>query len=89
MKLEKVVSRPRVGLWVLLFILGLIVVGVMATFYNVEIVHHVNLNLEAVPWTKIIAGAIGFFGIIGAFVLFFTRLLREMRISQILSLIHI
>ncbi len=83
MKLEKVVSRPRVGLWVLLFILGLIVVGVMATFYNVEIVHHVNLNLEAVPWTKIIAGAIGFFGIIGAFVLFFTRLLREMRISQI------
>ena len=83
MKLEKVVSRPRIGLWVTLFILGLVVVGVMATAYNVEIVHHVDLNLEQIPWLKIVLVSLGFFGIIGSLILFFARLLREMKVSQI------
>jgi len=81
MKLEKVVSRPKPGRWVILFIIGLAVAGVMATSYNVEIVHHVDFN--EIPWGKIIFGAIGFFGIITALALLFTRLLREMRVSQI------
>lgn len=81
MKLEKVVSRPRVGLWVFILVLGLIFAGYMATSYNVELVH--NISWEQTPWGKIIVGAIGFFGIIGSLILFFARLLREMRISQV------
>ena len=83
MKLEKVVSRPRKGLGVLLFIMGLAVAGVMATSYNVEVVH--DVNFENLPWVKIILGSLGFFGIIGSLVLFFMRLLREMQVVQIQS----
>lgn len=83
MKLEKVVSRPRVGLWVFLFIVGLVVASVMATTYNFEIFHHVNVNFEGIPWSKIIFVSLGFFGIIGSLILFFARLLREMRVSEI------
>ena len=81
MKLEKVVSRPRKWLWFLIFFAGLVVAGVMATTYNVEIVQHVNMN--GIPWKKIVFVALGFIGIIGAMFLFFVRLLREMRVSQI------
>lgn len=81
MKLEKVVSRPRVGLWVFIFILGLGLAAYLATSYNVELVH--NIGWEQTPWGKIIVGAIGFIGIIGALILFFARLLREMRINQV------
>jgi signal transduction histidine kinase len=85
MKLEKVVSKPRKGLWVIIFILGLAIAGVMATSYNVEIVQNIrarHLELET-PWTKIVLGALGFISIIGAMMLFFMRLLKEMRVSQI------
>jgi signal transduction histidine kinase len=81
MKLEKVVSRPKPGIWIILFIIGLAVAGVMATSYNFEIVHHVSF--EGIPWGKITFGAIGFFGIIISLALLFVRLLREMRVSQI------
>jgi two-component system phosphate regulon sensor histidine kinase PhoR len=87
MKLEKVASRPKVGLWVFLFILGLTVAGVMATSYNVEIVARVQSEVwrngvRDIPWAKIVLGSSGFVGIIIALVLFFARLLREMKVSQ-------
>jgi two-component system phosphate regulon sensor histidine kinase PhoR len=81
MKLEKVVSRPRKGIWIFLFILGLLVAGVMATSYNVELVRDVEIADQ--PWSKIVLGSLGFIGIMGALVLFFARLLREMKVSQI------
>ena len=81
MKLEKVVSRPRKGLWVTLFVLGLGVAGVMATSYNVQLTR--DVDFRDLPWGKIILGSLGFMGIMGALILFFARLLREMRISQI------
>ncbi|MBU6154591.1 MAG: HAMP domain-containing histidine kinase [Bdellovibrionales bacterium] len=81
MKLEKVVSRPRKGLWIILFILGLLVAGVMAAIYNAEIVRDVEISDQ--PWSKIVLGSLGFIGIMGALVLFFARLLREMKVSQI------
>jgi signal transduction histidine kinase len=80
MKLEKVVSKPRKGLWIGLFIVVLTIAGVMATSYNFEIVQNVKID---VPWTKIVLGSLGFITIIGALLLFFMRLLREMRVSQI------
>ena len=85
MKLEKVVSKPRKGLWILIFIAGLAIAGVMATTYNVEIVQNIqarHLELET-PWTKIVLVTLGFISIIGAMMLFFMRLLKEMRVSQI------
>ena len=87
MKLEKVASRPRVGFWVLLFVLGLAAAGIMATSYNVEIAARVKsevlkTGVSYIPWFKIVLGGCGFVGIIGALVLFFARLLREMRVSQ-------
>lgn len=81
MKLEKVVSRPKPGRWVILFIIGLAVAGAMATMYNVELAH--NVNFEGIPWGKIVFGAVGFIGIIVSLALLFARLLREMRVSQI------
>ncbi|MBC7397134.1 MAG: HAMP domain-containing histidine kinase [Bdellovibrionales bacterium] len=81
MKLEKVVTRPRKGRWIFLFILGLAVAGVMATSYNFEVIRQVSLN--EVPWTKITFGTFGFIAIIVSLILFFMRLLNEMKISQI------
>ena len=81
MKLEKVVSRPRKGLWVILLVLGLLIAGIMATIYNVELVRDVDISDQ--PWTKIVLGSLGFIGLMGALVLFFARLLREMKVSQI------
>ncbi len=88
MKLEKVVSRPKKAGWVLLFIFGLAIVGTMATSYNFEIVQQVKTNflktgVQDLPLLKIILGALGFSAILSAFILFFIRLLREMKISQI------
>lgn len=80
MKLEKVVSKPRKGLWIGLFIFVLAIAGVMATSYNFEIVQNIKID---VPWTKIVLGSLGFISIIAALLLFFMRLLREMRVSQI------
>lgn len=87
MKLEKIASKPKVGLWVALFILGLIVAAIMATSYNVEIVARMqgevsSANTANVPWLKFVMGGLGFIGIIGALALFFTRLLREMKVSE-------
>jgi two-component system phosphate regulon sensor histidine kinase PhoR len=81
MKLEKVVSRPRKGLWIFIFVVGLLVAGAMATSYNFELVR--NERLAGQPWAKIVLGSLGFVGIMGALILFFARLLREMKISQI------
>lgn len=81
MKLEKVVTKPRKGLWIVLLVIGMAIAGVMATSYNVEVVQ--NVKIEELPWTKIILGSMGFITIIGSLLLFFMRLLREMRVSQI------
>jgi two-component system phosphate regulon sensor histidine kinase PhoR len=85
MKLETVVSKPKKGLWIAIFFICLAIVGVMATSYNVEIVNNLRarqFELET-PWSKIVLGSLGFFGILAALVMFFMRLLREMKVSQI------
>lgn len=81
MKLEKVVSRPKKGFWISVFLVALAVIGVMATSYNVEIAH--QMNFEQVHWRKFFWGAVGFIGIVGSLILIFARLLNEMSVSQI------
>ncbi len=85
MKLETVVSKPRKGLWIAIFFICLAIVGVMATSYNVEIVNNLGARQFEVetPWSKIVLGSLGFFVILTALVMFFMRLLREMKVSQI------
>ena len=85
MKLEKMVTKPRIGLWIAIFFVVLALIGVMATSYNVEIVKNIEARQFALetPWTKIVLGSLGFFIILGALVLFFMKLLNEMRVSQV------
>ena len=80
-RLERVIEQPRKKLWIVLFVLGTVIVGLMATSYNFELFR----TLPSVPLAKVIFGALGFVGILAAFVLFFARLLKEMRINQLQS----
>jgi signal transduction histidine kinase len=87
MKLEKAVSRPKTGIYAFLFILGLAVAGVMATSYNIEIIvnnlrDNVKANFDELPWFKIILGSLGFLSIILALIVLFSRMVREIKISQ-------
>lgn len=87
MKLEKVVSRPKIGLYVFLFVLGLAIVGLLATSYNVEIIvnnfkNNASQAVGELPWFKIVLGSLGFIGIIFSLILFYMRMMREMKISQ-------
>lgn len=87
MKLEKAVSRPKTGLYLVLFVLGLAIAGVMATSYNIEVVvnnlrDNVRANLSELPWFKMILGSLGFLTIMTALIVFFNRMLREIQLSQ-------
>jgi two-component system phosphate regulon sensor histidine kinase PhoR len=89
-KIEKVLSRPKLGLWIFLFVLALAAIATLATSYNVEIIAHLPENLPKeipadFPVLKIVLGGIGFIGILTVFILFFARLVREIRVSQLQS----
>jgi two-component system phosphate regulon sensor histidine kinase PhoR len=88
MKIEKILSRPRPGKWIGLFVLALVAIAIMATSYNVEIFAHLPKNFSSdlnadFHIYKIVLGGLGFIGILSAFILFFARLIREMRVSQL------
>jgi len=88
-KLERVLDRPRFKQWIFLFIVGLIVIGLMAVSYNLELFRAwSSLPVQfkpTVPVLKVVLGGLGFLLILGSLILFFVRLLREMRINQIQS----
>jgi signal transduction histidine kinase len=82
-------------LWIALFVWAAVLITVLATGWNVVLVsnylrmlrvaHSVNLEEETValaPWPIVIAGTLGFVAAMGTVVLFFLRLLREMRLNQ-------
>jgi signal transduction histidine kinase len=82
-------------LWIALFVWAAILIIVLATGWNVVLVsdywrmlrvaHAFNLGEETValaPWPILIAGTLGFVAAMGTIILFFIRLLREMRLNQ-------
>jgi signal transduction histidine kinase len=85
--------RKHRTLWVVLFILAVLLLGVLATGWNVVLMEQMrNFELPPVPspprpdrWTSIVLGTLGFVGLLGGIILFFVRLLREMRLNQLQS----
>src|SRR5271155_3165974 len=82
-------------LWIALFVWAAVLITVLATGWNVVLVsnywrmlrvtHSLKLGEETValaPWPIVIAGTLGFVAAMGTIVLFFLRLLHEMRLNQ-------
>jgi signal transduction histidine kinase len=82
-------------LWIVLFVWAAVLIVILATGWNVVLVsnywrmlrvaHSMNLAEDAValaPWPIVIAGTLGFVAAMGIIILFFLRLLREMRLNQ-------
>jgi signal transduction histidine kinase len=86
--------KKRRWLWVTLFILGLVVLAILATGWNIVLVRdHLDLvelaeklqhppQVPEGPWWAITLGTIGFVAAITGFVLFFLKVQREMRLNQ-------
>lgn len=66
--------------WVTLFIIALVLTALLATSWNVIIVTK-DSRFGAVNWPHLILGTLGFLVVVGATVLFFVRLLMEMRLN--------
>ena len=89
------ISRKNRWLWIALFVWAAFLITCLATGWNVVLVSNylkmmriaqaMRLGDETValaPWPIVIAGTIGFVAAMGTIVLFFLRLLREMRLNQ-------
>jgi signal transduction histidine kinase len=89
--------KPRRWIWVVLFVAVIAVMVSLATGWNVVLYIDYLRLLEAaralepsmmkpaLPWIAITLGTLGFGAALGALVLFFVRLLREMRLTQLQS----
>ncbi len=86
--------KKRSWLWVFLFISVIVLLGTLATGWNLVLVRdHLNL-LELAeklpkppvprrgPWLSLILGSVGFLMVILGLVLFFVKVLREMKLNQ-------
>jgi signal transduction histidine kinase len=95
-KLEKVMLRrhKRRWLWVLLFIwMATLLVG-LAAGWNVVLISHYHEMLAlarqasssvSVPWMGLVLGTVGFGTLLATLLLFFLKILREMRLNQLQS----
>lgn len=93
--------RNRRWVWVVLFIVAVVVVAGLATGWNIAIFQDYQRFMESLrgfgvspkdaekrvygPWISLILGTLGFLVAIGTVVLFFTRLLKEMKLNQLQS----
>ncbi len=86
----------RKGLWITLFVLAALLIGGLATGWNVVLVRDYYRFMElaremphregeGAPWIWIVIGTLGFVGALAAMIIFFIRLLREMRLNQLQS----
>ena len=90
-------SRKRWWLWISLFIIGVLIIGGLATGWNIVLVKEYRLigeqtrslkfprfgTPQALPWFELIVGMAGFLATLAALILFFVRLLQEMRLNQL------
>lgn len=73
--------RKRRWFWITLFVLGVVLLAGLATGWNIVLV----LKFQQVPWMGLILGTLGFVVVLGGLILFFVRLLQEMRLNQLQS----
>lgn len=83
--------NKRRWFWVFLFIFVSMLLGALATGWNIVLIQDFKSILEpsrefrAPPWIAISLGTLGFLTALGGLLLFFLRLLREMRLNQLQS----
>lgn len=88
-------ARRQRWFWIVLFIAGILLITGLATGWNVVLVQDYYKILRLArgslqeaearlhsPWTGIVLGSLGFAATLAALVLFFTRLLKEMKLTQ-------
>ena len=86
---RQVTTKHR-WVWVVIFIAAVLLLGTLATGWNVVLIERMReVELRPVPqpksWLGIILGTLGFVGLLGGMILFFVRLLQEMKLNQLQS----
>ncbi|MBL7714836.1 MAG: HAMP domain-containing histidine kinase [Bdellovibrionales bacterium] len=90
--------RKHRWVWFTLFILAVIILGLLATGWNLEVVKHYS-QIEAFqksfpsspvkmpdgPTLKVVLGSLGFVGILIGLIVIYIRLIQEMRLNQMQS----
>ncbi len=76
--------------WVLIFIIAVLLLGTLAAGWNLVFVERLReVELKSMPqsgvWIGIVLGSLGFVGLLGGMILFFVRLIQEMRLNQLQS----
>ncbi len=69
--------------WVMLFIFAVVLLAGLATSWNVAFVR--NPKFKDIPWGILVLGSLGFIAVVVSTVMFFVRLLMEMRLNQLQS----
>ena len=95
-KIGKNKNAPKRWLWGVYLTLGLVITAGLGTSYNWVLVRNYNrmielakskfnnpdLHLGGQPWLNIVLGSLGFLVVIFMFIVFFVKLLREMKLNQ-------
>lgn len=89
-------TRKRRWLWIVLFIFAVTILGTLATGFNVVLVRDYHRMLEMArdisppstqakhsPWPVMVLVSLGFIAAIATWVLFFVKVLREMKLNQL------
>lgn len=72
--------QPRRWVWILLFVVAVVLLAMLETSWTVVFVRH---STPVSMWPFLLLGSLGFLGALGAVILLFIRLLREMSYSQL------
>jgi two-component system phosphate regulon sensor histidine kinase PhoR len=72
--------KKRRWFWITLFVTAMVLLAVLATTWNVDLAY--NPRFQDTPWFRVVVGTLGFLTVLAATVLFFVRLLLEMRLTQ-------
>src|SRR3990172_9204404 len=84
-------SRNRLWFWISLFVFATGLLATLATSWNVVLVLHYREMLarardmtgEGLPWAGVVLGTLGFVAALSATILFFVRLLKEMKLNEL------
>ncbi len=71
--------KKRRWFWITLFVMATMLLTWLAATWNVDLAK--NPRFQDTPWLKIVVGSLGFVAVLCATVLFFVRLLLEMRLN--------
>jgi signal transduction histidine kinase len=66
--------------WITLFVVATLLLAWLGIIWNVDLAK--NPRFQDTPWFKLVLGSLGFVAVLGATILFFVRLLLEMRLTQ-------